>query len=154
LSRRAHARDAVAETADAPSALAPAASLHAAGRTLAARAALPDAEALTLLGEAERALAEEIRSVAAIAEAALAELHVDAEGGWEVALDGTSSALRALYKHTSGSLIHSFKLEVRRSPAAAAELPLRRTACAADHMPPSGDGAGLHASRAERGERV
>jgi hypothetical protein len=98
---------------ESDSALAPAAALHAAGRTLAALAALPDAEALTALSEAERGLAEEIRSVSADAAAALRELAEGEESGWETALDGTTSALSALYKHTPGTLIHSFKLEAR-----------------------------------------
>lgn len=99
-----------AATEDDP--LAPAAALHAAGRTLAARGALPECEALAALPPERRALAEEIQEVAAAADAALDELRED-ESSWDVALDGRDSALRALYKHEAGTLLHSLKLEAR-----------------------------------------
>ena len=81
--------------------------LAAAGRVLAARAAL-EGEA----GESEedRQFAERVRQQASAVEDALAELSGD-NAGWTVALDGELFGdLRASYKHEDGSLVHSVLL--------------------------------------------
>lgn len=77
--------------------------LAAAGRVLAARAALQDVQAQS---EEDSRFAARLLQQASAAEAALDELSGDA-AGWTVALEGE---LRASYRHEEGSLVHSVLL--------------------------------------------
>jgi hypothetical protein len=90
-----------------------AAALHAAGRSLAARAALAGVERDALSAE-HRALFDDVAAVASQTDDALAELDADEQAaGWLPGLEADSGAqpLRVLYHHVPGTTVHSLKLE-------------------------------------------
>ena len=91
-----------------------AATLHGAGRSLAARAALAGVSRDALRSAAQRALLDDVAAVASQADAALAELaEPEAAAGWLPGLeaDGGAQPLRVLYRHEAGTTVHSLKLE-------------------------------------------